>query len=45
MKKLGASLVVLLCTTISMLYICAACWWSVYQPVLPQKPRRNSVSQ
>ncbi|MCL6592260.1 MAG: cyclic lactone autoinducer peptide [Firmicutes bacterium] len=37
MKKLGASLVVLLVTILSVISICSVCHFWSYQPDLPQK--------
>jgi cyclic lactone autoinducer peptide len=37
MKKLGASLVIVLTTILALLSICSACWIFFYQPELPQK--------
>ncbi|HEX3046663.1 MAG TPA: cyclic lactone autoinducer peptide [Bacillota bacterium] len=39
MKKLGASVVVLLCTIMAMISICSVCYWWSYQPELPRKPQ------
>ncbi|HEX3045823.1 MAG TPA: cyclic lactone autoinducer peptide [Bacillota bacterium] len=39
MKRLGAYLVILLCTVFAMLSISSACVWSWHQPELPQKPQ------
>jgi cyclic lactone autoinducer peptide len=36
MKKLGASLVILVTTILAMLSICTTCFFWAYQPELPQ---------
>jgi cyclic lactone autoinducer peptide len=41
MKKLGASLVVLLATVLAILSIASACWIWQYQPEVPQKPLKR----
>ncbi|MCL6591472.1 MAG: cyclic lactone autoinducer peptide [Firmicutes bacterium] len=40
MKRLGASMVVFLATTLALFSICSACIYFWYQPELPQKPQK-----
>ncbi|MCL6589118.1 MAG: cyclic lactone autoinducer peptide [Firmicutes bacterium] len=40
MKRISALMVVLFTTIFAMLFTCAACIWSYYQPEMPQKPEK-----